>query len=166
MNPSIIITGGNGFLGNFIVKAVKAKHPNWSITVFDLHTPKEPYPETSYEIGDITNTHQVNQLITKIKPTAIIHTAGIVPPLSGRYGRQDRDEVFRVNVGGTRNILDAARKGGVKAFVWTSSFTAVTDDMRVQYPNIDERWPTAGCALIYGKSKVGSMIIDTPIPSE
>lgn len=51
-------------------------------------------------------------------------------------------------------MLDAARGNGVEAVVWTGSCTAVTDDMRYQYPNIYETWPTSGHSLIYGESKV------------
>ena len=75
--------------------------------------------------------------------------------LAERYGRKDRDKVFRVNVAGTRNMLVAAKDNGVEAFVWTGSCTAVTDDMKYQYPNVDERWPTSNHSLIYGESKVG-----------
>lgn len=64
--------------------------------------------------------------------------------------------MFNVNVNGTRNMLAAAKAAGTRAFVWTGSFTAVTDDMRHQYANIDERWPTSSHSLIYGESKVSS----------
>ena len=60
-------------------------------------------------------------------------SAGIVPSLAGRYGRKDQEHVFDVNVRGTRNVIAAAKRAGVKALLWTGSCTAVTDDMRYQY---------------------------------
>lgn len=62
--------------------------------------------------------------------------------------------VFLVNVEGTRNIISSAKRHGVRALVWTGSITTVTDDMRYQYTNIDESWPTAaGKSLVYRESK-------------
>jgi len=91
-------------------------------------------------------------MVAQTKPTAVIHTAGTVPLLASRYWKKDRDRVIHVDVEGTRNILAAAKRHGVKPFVWTGSFTAVVDDLRFQYPNIDETWPTSSRSLVYGDS--------------
>ena len=153
MGISVLITGGVGFLGTFIVEATSAQHPGWDITVLDLNLPKIPKANIAYEIGDVTDLASVTAIVEKTKPDVIIHTAGLVPELAGRYGRRLRDTVFNINVNGTRNMLAAAKNAGVEAFVWTGSCCAVVDDMRYQYPNIDERWPTSNQSLIYGESK-------------
>ena len=153
MATSVLITGGTGFLGSTIVDAVQEHHPKWVVTVLDLDCPGVPKPNIRYASGDITNAAFINFLVDGIKPDVIIHAAGLVPELAFRYGRKQRDRVFDVNVNGTRNMLAAAKSSGVKAFVWTGSCTAVTDDLRHQYRNIDERWPTSSNSLIYGESK-------------
>lgn len=153
MAISLLITGGTGFLGSSIVHAIQEQHPEWVVTVFDLNYPEVPKPSVTYKTGDITNAASVNPLVNSIRPDVIIHSAGLVPELAFRYGREQRERVFNVNVDGTRNLLAAAKSSGVKAFVWTGSCTAVTDDMRHQYRNIDERWPTSSHSLIYGESK-------------
>ena len=150
---SVLITGGTGFLGSAIIDAVQEKHPEWIVTVLDLDSPNVSRPNIKYENGNITNATAVNTLVDRIKPDVIIHSAGWVPGLTVRYGREHRDRVFNVNVNGTRNMLAAAKSSRVKAFVWTGSCTAITDDMRYQYRNIDERWPTSSHSLIYGESK-------------
>lgn len=154
MATSVLITGGTGFLGSAIVDAVQEQHPEWMVTVLDLNSPNVPKPNITYKSGNITNAASVNTIVDGIKPDVIIHSAGLVPELAFRYGREQRDRVFDVNVNGTRTMLAAAKKSGVKAFVWTGSCTAITDDMRHQYRNIDERWPTSSHSLIYGESKV------------
>ena len=151
---SILITGGTGFLGSFIVNAVLEQHPEWAITVLDLKLPTNFHPKVTYEVGDVTNATALRAVIDKISPNVIIHTAGLVPELAGRYSRQQQKQVFHVNVDGTRNMLAAAKAADTRAFVWTGSCTAVTDDMRYQYANVDERWPTSAHSLIYGESKV------------
>ena len=119
MATSVLITGGVGFLGSAILDAVQEQHPEWMITVLDLTSPDVPKPNVVYERGDITNAASVNTIIDSIRPDVIIHSAGLVPELAFRYGREQRDRVFNVNVDGTRNILAAARSSGVKALVWT-----------------------------------------------
>jgi len=152
---SVLITGGAGFLGSFIVDAVLERYPEWAVTVVDLKLPTALNPKVAYEVGDVTNVTSITAVVEKVSPTVIIHSAGLVPELAGRYGRQQEGPVFDVNVNSTRNMLAAAKASAVKAFVWTGSCTAVTDDMRYQYANIDERWPTSSHSLIYGESKVG-----------
>ncbi|KIW30301.1 hypothetical protein, variant 1 [Cladophialophora immunda] len=72
---------------------------------------------------------------------------------SGRYARRLEAFVKAVNVEGTRHMVEAARKGRCKAFVYTSSCCAVIDDMSQAYANIDERWPVSPKSSIYGESK-------------
>ncbi len=156
MATSLLITGGNGFLGSAIIDAVQERHPGWIVTVLDLTFPHVPKPNITYQTGDITNATSVNTIVHKVKPDAIIHSAGLVPELAFRYGREHQDRVVNVNVNGTRNMLAAAKNSAVKALVWTGSCTAVTDDLRYQYRNIDERWPTSSHSLIYGESKASS----------
>ena len=153
MATSVLITGGVGFLGSAIVDAVQKQHPEWVVSILDLTLPNVPKPNVRYEGGDITDAASVRAIVGSIKPDVIIHSAGLVPELAFRYGREQRDRVFSINVDGTRNMLAAAKSSGVKAFVWTGSCTAITDDFRHQYRNMDERWPTSSHSLIYGESK-------------
>ena len=153
MTTSVLITGGTGFLGSAIVDAVREQHPEWVVTVLDLTSPSVPKPNVTYKSADITNAAFVNTIVDRIKPHVIIHSAGVVPELGSRYGREQQDRVLNVNVNGTRNMLAAAKSSGVRAFVWTGSCTAITDDLRNQYRNIDEGWPTSSHSLMYGESK-------------
>lgn len=158
MGLPVLITGGTGFVGSAIVTALQDQHPEWALTVLDLKAPATARPHVQYLSGDITSVADVKGALEEAKPALIIHTAGLVPALAERYGRKERAKVFEVNVEGTRIMLAAAKENGVKAFVWTGSCTAVTDDFRYQYPNVDERWPTSNHSLIYGESKVCVLI--------
>ncbi len=154
---SALITGGTGFVGEAIVKALGEKHPRCSITVVDLTNPTHGYrseSNISFFQADVTSSQSILDAVLRARPEVVIHTAGIVPPLGERYARRMEKEVSRVNVEGTRNTLDAAKEAGCTAFVYTSSCTAVTDDVSRDYANIDERWPVACKSSIYGESKV------------
>ncbi|KAL9126460.1 MAG: hypothetical protein Q9217_004498 [Psora testacea] len=156
MPVSVFVTGGTGFLGIFIIEALREKHPDWSITVFDLKPPREPKPHVTYWQGDVTSADDVEGAIKAFKPRVIIHSAGLVPPLKHRFGRELESQVLNINLNGTRNMLTAAKKHGVEAFVWTGSCTAIIDDFRYQYRNIDETYPTSDKSLLYGESKAAA----------
>ena len=151
---SILLTGGLGFVGLAVVTALRNSHPEWLLFVLDLQQPIDTKPGVVYRQCDITNFKALENLVADIKPSVVIHTAGIVPDLVDRYDRKGRARVFQVNVDGTRNMLAAAKSNDVKAFIWTGSCTSVTDDLSRQYPNIDESWPLSSHSLIYGESKV------------
>ncbi|KAL8952408.1 MAG: hypothetical protein Q9222_001685 [Ikaeria aurantiellina] len=156
MGLSVLVTGGLGFVGSAVVVALQRCQPEWHLSILDLQDPLEQQLHVSYWKCDITDGAKVEEMISTIQPMVIIHTAGLVPGLIDRYGREVCDRIFDVNVNGTRNILNAARKNQVRAFVWTGSCTAVTDDFSQQYPNIDESWPTSAHPLIYGESKAAA----------
>ena len=156
MTVSILITGGAGFVGSAIIDAVQEKHPQWKVSVLDLQMLSHPRSSVHYERGDITLPADVERIVHLVRPTAIIHSAGFIPELASRYNRKARNRAFSVNVEGTRNVLTIAKSAGVEVLVWTGSCTAVTDDVRFEYPNIDESWPTSSRSLVYGESKASS----------
>ncbi|OGM43755.1 hypothetical protein ABOM_006844 [Aspergillus bombycis] len=153
----VLISGGTGFVGAAIARALAEKHPDCAITIIDI---KPPGPVHTVPDGieyikvDVTIQEEVSKAIERARPDVIIHAAGIVPALSERFGRRLEGHVWKTNVRGTEQILQAAKQSGAKGFIYTSSCCVVTDQMGVPYHNIDEKWPTPSSSLIYGESKV------------
>ncbi|ETN38373.1 uncharacterized protein HMPREF1541_06408 [Cyphellophora europaea CBS 101466] len=158
-NPvRIVVTGGYGFYGRHLLPALKEQLPNCLIFVLDIIPPTAVGPELTSHVTqsftvDITSADEVRQAVSWINPDAIVHTAGINPPLSERYHRRIEKQVKSVNVGGTKNLLNAAVESGCKAFIYTSSCCVVTDNLRGYFANIDERWISSSKLLVYGESK-------------
>jgi dihydroflavonol-4-reductase len=138
-----LITGGTGFLGAHLVRQLVAEGakdirvmatsiPDWLV---DLGV--EPFE------GSVTNPEEVKRAVAGIKE--IYHLAGKVS-----REREDSREMYKIHVDGTRLLCDAARAGGVKTIVLssTSGTIAVTEKGDVTpdetFPpplEIISRWP-------------------------
>ena len=152
-----VVTGGQGFVGSAIVSALKEHFPNGEIVIFDKSiTPSRPQITNGLKsiLVDITSFSEVEAAFEETRPDLVIHTAGYVPLLHDRYSRRMEKVVKSVNVQGTHNVIEAARKAGCRGLVYTSSCCAVTDDLHGYFANIDERWPVSTKSLVYGESKV------------
>lgn len=165
---SVLVTGGAGFLGAVIVQKLLERHPQWRIIVLDKSVESENAQSRQllrYQ-ADITVPEEVMKVFRATTPDAVIHTAGLIPSLSERYQRRLEKVVFNVNVNGTRNVLHAAKEVHCKAFVYTSSCCAVTDDLSSSFANIDETWPVSPVSSIYGESKVQAekLVLDAQRP--
>lgn len=137
---SVLITGGCGFLGHHIVRVLLRDWETTAVAVVDLKCERNRRPESDgvqYLEADITNLSKVVDVFDRVRPDIVIHTAS--PPVQA--ASKSSDELFRkVNIGGTQNIVDACRKTGVKALVYTSSASVLSDNLH-DLVNADERWP-------------------------
>jgi len=152
----VLVTGGNGFVGRHIISAFIEQYPEAKLSALDI----EKLPDTKSFDGnvnfiqtDITQEEKLMEILMKVRPTIVIHVAGIVPTGNDRYSQRLHEKVYRVNVNGTRNILAAAKAAKVKCFVYTSSVCIISDDVAHDYPNMDENLPVGNASLIYGASK-------------
>lgn len=153
----ILVTGGSGFLGRSLIKALKLKYPSWQIDSLDITTPDETTKKDidRFIHADITSEDSVRHAFDNYHPDLVVHTAGIVPSRQFRYSTREKDwqRVKAVNHDGTVNILNATLASGCKRLVYTSSVTAIIDDLEHDYYNMNETVPTGLATLHYGKSK-------------
>lgn len=140
---SVLVVGGCGFLGRHIVSQLL--EPSTSkVSVLDLRTTNNRLPGASYYDADITSPDAVRSVFEKVKPQIIIHTASptaLQDDASAAQKRGAKALYHKVNVGGTRTLVEEAGKiGCVQAFVYTSSASAIHDG-HSDLINADERWP-------------------------
>lgn len=127
---SVLVVGGCGFLGSHIVRQLLDSY-TCTVSVLDLQTTSNRYPNVSYHSGDITSLSSIRPIVNSLKPTVIIHTASPAAVSGNKklhQGKKARSLFHNVNVNGTRNLLDLASDiGSVKAFVYTSSSSVIHD---------------------------------------
>jgi nucleoside-diphosphate-sugar epimerase len=148
----VLITGGAGRLGINVDKTfIKG---GYEVRVFDLDTPanrksvKRLKGKAEIFWGDITRPDSVREAIQGVD--AVVHMAGILPPLA--YEKPDL--AAKVNVGGTRIIVDLLKQTGKQIpFVFTSSVAAFGPTPDACRPLCDEEHE-ANPRGAYGETKV------------
>jgi UDP-glucose 4-epimerase len=117
----ILITGAFGNIGIAVIK--EAYRRNHEITVFEIDNKKTRKTARKYRnkvrdvvYGNIQDFEVVKKAVKESE--AVIHLAAIIPPLS----KKNRQLTMDVNLGGTRNIVNAIKqtKGNIP-FIFTSS---------------------------------------------
>lgn len=146
MVPSrVLIIGGNGFLGSHIVS--QFLEYTWPVplklSVLDIREPSKPVDGVRYLTGDITKADDMRKALEGID--LIVHTASPVHGLG-------KTVYFKVNVEGTRTIIDIAKELGVAGMVYTSSAGVVFDGDDLV--NVNESAPIPTIAMdAYNDSK-------------
>jgi dihydroflavonol-4-reductase len=128
-----LVTGATGHIGNVLVR--KLLDAGQSVRAFVL--PGEntfPLRDLPAEqvTGDVLDPLSIRRAMRGV--TKVFHLAGIISILPGR-----NNLLRRVNVEGTKNILDEARRSGVERLIYTSSIHAIQRAPRGVW--IDERLP-------------------------
>ena len=138
---SVLVTGGTGFLGHHIVSLLASRKACTKLTVLDIKQPAKPVPGVDYQDGDITDYDAMLKFFGKLQPDAVIHTA------SPNHSHKSQELMYKINVDGTKTMVRVAQETGVKAFVYTSS-ASVISDTRSDLIYADETYP-----LVMGKNQ-------------
>jgi nucleoside-diphosphate-sugar epimerase len=111
---SVAVTGAAGLVGRHLLP-VLAAHPDVDrVLGLDVREPERRPRAVEFERVDIAGT-ELKPLLEGID--VVVHLAGVVDPVP------DVDLMARVNVEGTRHVLDAAASVGVGRIVRISSAT-------------------------------------------
>ena len=102
----VLVTGGAGFLGVRLARLLADAGER--VVLLDRAFPKD----TGFEQreGDVTDRAGLWRTIEELRPDGIVHLAAI---LSGQ-SESDPARAFDINVGGTVNVLEGARRNGVR----------------------------------------------------
>lgn len=144
----VVVVGATGNVGTAILRALVREPGITEIGGVARRLPdpgQEPYASVEWHSIDLASPDRdpeggvttVDRLTEAFRGAdAVIHLAWLIQP------NHDRDQMRRLNVGGTRRVARACAKAGVRQLVCASSWAAYSpadDDV----PR-DESWPTGG----------------------
>ena len=122
-----LVTGGAGFIGSHLVDTLLERGDEVEV-LDDLSTGRRENLTAALEAGaklveaDVSDESSVAGTIESRPPDAIFHLAG---QMDVRVSVSDPFFDARVNVGGTINVLDAARQAGTGRVVFASTGGAI-----------------------------------------
>lgn len=134
----VLITGASGFVGRKLLTSFKA-HGDEVLGTYN----NTFYPDLRHL--DVTNSNETRQLFREFKPEVVIH--------AGSMGRPDECEqnpqsAFKINVEGTRNVVEASRETN-SFLIFPSSIYVFDGRKQGSYNESDAPNPIS----VYGETK-------------
>ena len=142
---NLLLTGGAGYIGSYLVYKLVSDDRVGTIFVMDVRKPEralEGKHNVIYIEQDLVDADGLREKLGKLDVNVVIHLAALM-----RGAPQD---LLRVNVLGTLNILEALRGKPVRLFIFASTAAHLYGNA-VRKP-IDEEHPTRPISY-YGLSK-------------
>lgn len=122
---TVLVTGANGFVGLNLVQQLA--HRGIRVLAASRRPPDAPgavdaAARVEWTLCDVTQRDALIDLVQAGRVTRIVHAAAVTP--TPDIEQHDPARVVDVNLGGTLNALEAARRGRVQRFVFVSSSVA------------------------------------------
>lgn len=146
----VLVTGGTGFLGSYIIKqlvekgyAVRAirrsnKLPFW--------ISKDIFDKVEWVDGDVLDVVALQDAMEGVD--IIIHSAAIVS-----FATRNRKNMYQVNVEGTANVVNMAIEKNVRRLVHISSVAALGRTAGGSHVDEEKKWEDSKVNTHYAKSK-------------
>ncbi len=143
----VLVTGASGFLGGHVVERLAARgdRVRAMVRASSKKGHLEKLPNVELFEGALEEPDRAAAAVDGVD--AIVHVAGLVKARS-------TDEFFAINVGGTSNLVDPARKRGasLKKFVYVSTLVACGPSADGLPVPADQEIPNNA----YGRSKLAA----------
>jgi nucleoside-diphosphate-sugar epimerase len=141
----VLVTGASGFLGGHVAELLSERGDHVRALVRKTSNRKHLDTLSNVELfeGTVQESDRVNEAVDGVE--AIVHCAGLIKARSA-------DEFFAVNVGGTSNLIEAARARSLRRFVFVSSLEACGPSADGKSVPSDQENPVT----MYGRSKLAA----------
>jgi nucleoside-diphosphate-sugar epimerase len=115
----VLVTGASGFLGGVVCdELLERKHEVHALVRREGSQP----PGTATLVGDLTDAASLHSAVESAAPECVVHLAAEIA------SQRDPAKIERVNVGGTKTLIDVCEAAGVRRIVFSS--TVVTGDAK------------------------------------
>ncbi len=154
----VLITGGNGRIGKKLLNRLAGKYETMVTSIEDLSV-ADNLKSISYFKADLTQEADIELLLRKAKPDAIVHLAGIMGPVC----EQDHDLAYKINVEATRMLAKASAKRGVKRFIFASSSAVYPQNKSILTEKDASPQSYYGRTKLMAESKLNKIAVDDGI---
>ena len=147
---TILVTGGTGFLGSYIIKQLVEK--GYSVRAIrrtsklPFWIPSAIFDKVEWVEGDVLDVVALEDAMEGID--TVIHSAAVVS-----FARRERKEMYKVNVDGTANVVNVALEKNIRRFVHISSVAALGRTANGGNVNEEKRWEESKVNTHYAISK-------------
>jgi threonine 3-dehydrogenase len=146
----ILLTGAAGQVGTDLVPVLLAR--GHEVACFDLAKPPPTLAAgVLWTTGDLTVEEEVLDVVRETRPDAVVHLAAVL----SATGEKIPHRAWRVNMEGTRHVLEAARLFGVRQVLFTSTIAAFGPGLPDPVPDDVPMRPTT----MYGLTKVAGELL-------
>lgn len=146
----VLVTGGTGFLGSYIIKELVEK--NYSVRAI-YRNKKLPFyisssiaDKVEWVQGDILDVISLEEAMNGID--TVIHSAGYVS-----FIKKERKEMQQVNIDGTANVVNMALQKNIRRLVHISSVAALGRKASGDKVNEEKKWEESKVNTYYARSK-------------
>ena len=146
----VLVTGGTGFLGAYILKNlvekgfdVRATRRSAALPFFIPAAILEKVEWIDAEVLDVVSLEDAMEGVG-----AVIHAAAIVS-----FDTRDRNKMYQVNVEGTANVVNCAVERGVKRMIHVSSVAALGRTTKAGVVTEEKKWEENNSNTHYAISK-------------
>ena len=150
MTPTILVTGGTGFLGSYIIRELRNR--NYQVRAI-RRSGKLPFWLSEDELrgvewvqGDVLDLVSLEDAMEGVY--AVIHAAAMVS-----FVKKGRKEMYQVNVDGTANVVNMAIEKNIQRFVHISSVAAVGRTGLEGEVTEEKKWEESSSNTHYAISK-------------
>ncbi len=124
----ILVTGAAGFLGSHVTRQLAARGAEVRVLLRPSSSNRAIADlPLEYVTGDLRDSASLDRAVAGVQK--VFHVAA-----DYRLWSKRSKEIYDSNVGGTKNLLEAAKRAGVEQFIYTSTVATIAVD-RPEPPN-------------------------------
>ena len=147
MVKNILITGGAGYIGSHTSELlIKSKMKVFIVDDLSTGFKKLVNAKSKFNKINILNTKKINKMIIENNIDSVIHLAAV---LSVGESEKKPDKYKRINVTGTKKLLNAIKNTKVRNIIFSSTCAVYKDGFSKVNENTQIK-PTS----VYGKTKI------------
>jgi dihydroflavonol-4-reductase len=149
----IFVTGGAGLVGSALLKQLLQQNKGPIKALYRNHFPptltKQELEQIQWIKGDVLDTSVLYHELKGCKQ--VYHSAAIVS-----YHTKRRQQMYKINIEGTANMVNASLENGVEKFLQVSSVAAIGRNRKGELVTEETKWSEETNKSHYGKTKYNS----------